>query len=605
MRIRTKLFLIMLVTILALSLAFAVVVFLWQMSFYRASELDARKQEAESILRQIDDGLADMNAVSLSVVYSNFVKDAFKEYLAVGQEEPAATQNLRQRQSAQLLSEMLFGIVGPTLSVPQVYIFASGEGAFGNGLDTGYREYSSAAMDWYPQAMALEGGKYITSPAEDWRIIQASSFEAGKDYLSLVRVFYDSMNVQQGFVEVMQRSERLFAAVHSRQPQEESKVAVYREDGSLIFQQAGYTASQELPGLRGERGVWQRSRADKGYVLFLPSAQSDFLLVTVVPEQALMRQYIRLVQLLLLVSLLVIAGMAPLVFSISGSVSRPINRLYQSVRSTELESLPTERFADIHSNVLEIVELDKALRAMKFKLSDSMQKLLLTEKHETQARMMALQAQMNPHFLYNTMATLSAMASAGMTAEIEKMCEDLSDLMRYISTDAESLVSVGRELDFTEKYIGCMRARFADIRFSAHVPKALKAYRIPKLSIQLLVENAVKYSTTLKGPWDIRIIGRIQGAGFSIAIEDNGPGFDPAALLHLEERMAEIRRTRVLPTLELDGMGVLNVYIRMLLVFEQDALLAIENMPSGGARVTVGLQPRTRRANGGEEGGYK
>jgi sensor histidine kinase YesM len=335
-------------------------------------------------------------------------------------------------------------------------------------------------------------------------------------------------------------------------------------------------------------GTWSFFESEDSYVLFLPSQESDYLLISKLPQSAVLGRYYELIRLLLLVSLALIGLMTPIVFSLSNSFSKPIRILYESIRRTELELLPKEKFISIRSRVTEIAELDKALRKMKFKITESMDRLLLAQQHEMQSRMLALQAQMNPHFLYNTMATIAAMASDQMTDEIETLCENMSGLLRYIATDKELLVTVKNELDICEMYINCIRARFCEIQFDKNVPENILCRRLPKLSVQLLVENAVKFVTTKKAPWIISVSGHTIGQGFEIIIEDNGPGLSQEAERDLQNQIAAIQSGAGRPSLELGGMGVLNVYTRLMLTFEKNAIFTIENKHTGGVRVCVG-----------------
>lgn len=596
MRIRTNFFLVTLATILLLSLAFAAGIFLWQMPVYRERVLDRHRQNAQAILRQIDDELAAMNSVSLSVAYSNLIKDEFRGVSAPLPDTDGSTR-LATRNTRQL-SEMVFSIVGPGQWVPQVYIYASGGGAFGNGLDNGYRDYTASDMDWYEQALALGGRRYVTDPAAREQIAQAAPFDADREYISLVRVFFDSLNVSQGMVEVMQRSDQVFAAI-DRNEDSEAMIAMFRPGDDWYVYPTTIRSREDdwIHAYSGVSGEWIAD--DEGdYVLFLQSEQSDFVLMTSVLQDAITSQYRQLIRILALASLLCVLVMSPVVFAVAGAVSRPIRKLHRSIAGTDLETIPDERFETPGTNVIEVVELANELRRMKFKISDSMQRLLLTEKHEMQARMLALQAQTNPHFIFNTLATISAMAADGLTGEVEEMCADIAQLLRYISSDRETLVTVRRELAITAKYIDCMQARFAALEYRADLPEGMLETRIPKLAIQSLVENSVKQLALGRAPWRIAVNGQTDDNGWTVTVQDNGPGFSPEIRAELLEKMASIRQTGALPSLELEGMGLLNLYIRMHLLCGRGLLFEIGNAPDGGARVTIGERKQAHRHAG-------
>lgn len=603
MRIRTRLLIIIWLAVLLLTLVFIVMVFAWQSSYSRQRYLETYQQVAEGSIQQVDQSLSEMNTISLSVAYSNLIKDEFKSYIVEGSAS-TGMQRLKFYERNKLLSEMVFSVVGPGMSVPQVYIYGNNGGAFGNGLDNGYRNYDCRDRSWYTPALEQNGLRYVSAPERPAHIASINPLEQDRDYVSLVRVFFDPLNLRQGFVEVMQRAETLFSPLVNRESDGGSYQAVFIPASGYIYQEEGFPAAEGLMDLYTPEaaGSWVYDKASGNHLLFLASAQSDYVLVATVPQSGLVAENLQLVRLLALASVIALLLLTPVVLSLAKTVSDPINRLYHSIRAVNLESIQEAEPVPLDSNIVEIQELDRAFRRMRRKISDSLQRILLVEKHETQARMLALQAQTNPHFLYNTFATIAAMASAGMDNEIESMCEDISSLLRYISSDTEEMVSVQKELDITEKYIACMQARFPHLGYAAHVPANILQRRLPKLAVQLLVENAVKFVGRQKPPWTVEVTGRSEADGFSLTVSDNGPGFDAETLETLREKMEEIHRTGILPSLELEGMGLLNLFIRMDMMYQDRILFTLENRPEGGAAVTIGFKSTQEEEEGYAEG---
>ena len=111
---------------------------------------------------------------------------------------------------------------------------------------------------------------------------------------------------------------------------------------------------------------------------------------------------------------------------------------------------------------------------------------------------------------------------------------------------------------------------------------------VPKLCVQLLAENAIKFTTTQRPPYRIRIEGSVTEDSYELRIRDNGPGFGQETLDALGEQMEEIRRTATLPSLNINGMGILHVYIRFFLLYGDHFVFRLENNPDGGACVVIG-----------------
>ena len=144
-------------------------------------------------------------------------------------------------------------------------------------------------------------------------------------------------------------------------------------------------------------------------------------------------------------------------------------------------------------------------------------------------------------------------------------------------------------------YLECIRMRYGDqLSSSITVPDEMLEIQIPKLCIQLLVENAVRSVTTVSPPWNIRIECGIDEAGqagertWKVTVRDNGPGFDPEVDQHLRSQMDYILANGILPSLKIQGMGILNIFIRLYLLDGIPFIFDMGNNPDGGAFVTIG-----------------
>ncbi len=592
-KIRTKLFIITFAIILLLSTAFLTVILFWQVNYYRTDMLDSLGRESESVLRQIDKELSTMNSISLSIIYSNVVKDRFSEFLKDFSMKDIPS-SFRINQNSRYLTEILFATIGPNLSVPQVYIYGTKTGFFGTGIDNGYyHDIRVESFEWF-DISALTSAKRFTSPHRDERLYSVAKYEEGKLYISLVRQITNNLNVPQGFAEVIQRYDQVFhSAENLRIPN--MNITVFRPDGEVVFPLehpektgADYSALyRQYTGQKPEDNPWMKLDAEKEHILFLQSEQSDFLMAVSVTDDELMSEFKPLLVIIFGMLLVVLVLMVPFCYWMSRSFTKPIYRLYHSIKSINLETISDDKFESIESNILELSELNRIITVMKYKLSDSMKKLLLTQTHEMQARILALQAQTNPHFIYNTLSTIAAMASGNMNDEIETMCEKLSGLLRYSSGAKESMVPLGLELEYVQMYVDCMKTRFPSLEYTVDIRDELRHIPIPKLIIQLLVENSIRYCTTKKPPWSIRVSGNLCDASFWLLIEDNGPGFDEDTKAKV---MAEIRRidsTKLLPSLEFNGMGLLNAYLRMLLLYKRNVHFSIGNNEQGGAIIAI------------------
>ena len=134
-----------------------------------------------------------------------------------------------------------------------------------------------------------------------------------------------------------------------------------------------------------------------------------------------------------------------------------------------------------------------------------------------------------------------------------------------------------------------MKYRYGNkLTYSIELEDGLREIKVPKMIVQPLVENAIKYSTTQEPPWKINVYGYISNTFWKIIVKDNGPGFDSEKLDYLQQKIEEIDRSGLLPSLELDGMGLLNIYIRLRLLYKNQTIFQIANNIEGGTNITIG-----------------
>ena len=272
---------------------------------------------------------------------------------------------------------------------------------------------------------------------------------------------------------------------------------------------------------------------------------------------------------------------------ISRRITRPLAEICDQIGEIEIEH--PAPLPEVDSDIREIQTLHTSFSRMQSTLSGHVTKLLELQNQEMQSRMLALQAQMNPHFLFNSLQAIQAMADEGMNGGIAEMCQSMAGILRYISSDSAQLVPLEEEIRHTRDYLRCMELRYqGDLVCETELPEEMNPVPVPKLCVQLLAENAIKFTTTQRPPYRIRIEGEVSEDGYELRIRDNGPGFEQETREALLAQMEEIRRTNMLPSLKINGMGILHVYIRFVLLYGEQFIFRLENNPEGGACVVIG-----------------
>ena len=198
----------------------------------------------------------------------------------------------------------------------------------------------------------------------------------------------------------------------------------------------------------------------------------------------------------------------------------------------------------------------------------------------------ALEAQINPHFLYNTLDSINWMAIEKDEYEISKMIRNLSVILRYSVNKSNQLVTIKELADWLEKYVSLHQMRFDDaFSCNIHVDEQVYEKKVYKLLLQPFVENAILHGfkeMESGGLLQIDIMQPEEGDGITVIIEDNGKGMDPELLKSFNNKEEAIRD---------DGrsIGLHNAFARMNMYYGEEATWNISSIPGMGTVITLRL----------------
>ena len=212
--------------------------------------------------------------------------------------------------------------------------------------------------------------------------------------------------------------------------------------------------------------------------------------------------------------------------SVSRKLTIPLKKIHDALNGMDWETFTQTEPSNISSELNELEELQAAFMNMQTKLKETMDAALEARTQEMQATMFALQSQMDPHFIYNMLTIIGIMAEEGMKERISETIEHLTHLLRYISSSVSSVVTIREEIEYAKRYLSCMKIRFQDsLHYSIDIPEPLLCVKVPKLIIQPIIENTMKYGIDTEPPWEVAISGTVSDARWEIIVSDNGPGF--------------------------------------------------------------------------------
>lgn len=577
-------------------LAFAIFI-----SYFVVVELDKAKKDsfvtmqnnAVTISDNLDAEVTKLDTVSQNIIYSSVLKEEFSDYIEyqngrVGTE----SEKLHNRET---LSDLLISMIGPNTPVNQVYLYSLETGGIGAGLNNSDLESSVRDKSWYSPVVSGTGSKVIYC-GEDPSISKFSSSGDNQRYISLCRVFYNSTNVPQGIIEVKKSFDAISSMIEGYRYSFSEEIYIFDSEGNLVYPLEYPISGQNYYSIimaQTDKNVNTSEIIlyDDMYMLSQTSDYTGFSTVVAVSQEELFKPIRSYLMTNLALLLFIMVSIVILSYFIARFISKPLNRIYLNLKNFDITESNSIDLIEVDTHITELNTLYDAFLKMQKKVRASMSRELTLQQREMQARMLALQAQMNPHFLYNSLSTIQAMADEGMDQQIINMCQSMSRILRYISSDKEQLVSVTQEIEHTKDFLQCMEARFEDdLTYRIEISDEMKEIKIPKLCLQLIVENSIKFMTKSKAPpWEIVINGHCEPNYWEIEVKDNGPGFSEAELMALREKVEKINQTGILPNLELNGMGLMNICIRLNLLYQGEHIFKLRNAEdSGGAIVTIG-----------------
>ncbi len=286
--------------------------------------------------------------------------------------------------------------------------------------------------------------------------------------------------------------------------------------------------------------------------------------------------------------LILLAALA-LAYVLSYGITKPIKVLGDSMKEVEKGNFDNAAL-QVHGQN-EIARLSSSFNIMTTEIKHLMEQNVEEQRQKRKSELKALQAQINPHFLYNTLDSIIWMAEWGKTKEVVLMTSSLAKLLRQSISNQNELVRVEEEVEYTRSYLTIQKMRYKDkLEYEILVSPEVASQKIPKLVLQPLVENAIYHGIKYKeGKGTVRIEGFKDSECMILKVSDDGIGMTDEQLSRIfEKRETDTRK---------NGVGVRNVHERIQLYYGKEYGLNFSSRLNEGTVVEVRIP--------WEEGGVK
>lgn len=330
-----------------------------------------------------------------------------------------------------------------------------------------------------------------------------------------------------------------------------------------------------------ESGLMDENSDDSTFIVSHTSELTGWKITGFAPEREIMKEANEIRSLILVSVVSSIFFTITLYYFISSKLIQPIEHLKEKMKLASLGDLDVK--VENQSSD-EIADLGTSFNMMMMKIKMLLQKSVDEEKQLKIAELRALQAQINPHFLYNTLDTIMWMAEAKKSKDVINITKALSQFFRISLSKGKDLITVSEEIKQVENYLIIQKNRYRDILdVTITIDEGILDFIIMKLTLQPLVENAIYHGIKNKrGKGLLAIEGGMNAQGhIYIHIVDNGIGMT-------EETLNDVRMqlTHEKP-LNKVGFGMVNVQQRIRLFYGEPFGISIESQYGSGTKVSL------------------
>lgn len=567
-------------------LIFFVVIFIFLSSFYydynMKSIMTNNKNLLNSITYNIGTEIQILRNLSFDIIYS------------MERRSPLDNGIISDINKIELYDEII-NILGPNLAARQINIHFDQGVSLGNGIDTKYVYQDIKDVPNYEKIIAKNGKFYLDTNVEEMK-----SFYGKNGYISLSSTISGKTENLFGIVVIYQEIDDFFKFVEENQLMNDylNIVIFDNENNEVVFpvnadmENENFLAYKDLYSAIKKTSPLELNRYKDSYSqeenLFIYSKMNMYNWTVAITQPKSMLVNPIYLQILIYVVLGILLSICFfIIYNVFiKKILKPLNDLQKKVKKIDINSVLNNSISFESNNIktLEIATLNSAFQQMYNQLKSSTTEIFSLREKENDMSYRALQAIIDPHFIYNNIATISAMAEDNKSGEVVSFCNNLCEIIRYTSNRTILQVKIKEELFIVCKYLECMKVRYKeDLEYNISIPEQLLEIVVPKLSIQTLVENSLKHGFDSNPPIVIDIFGEITDSFWKISIKDNGVGFS-----NIEEKRKEIDLQVDCINIDksdIGGFGLTSVFIRMKIKCEQ-SFYSIEN--NSGAIVSIG-----------------
>lgn len=442
-------------------------------------------------------------------------------------------------------------------------------------------------LDWYKEA-TYNPGKAVLSSSHVQNLVE----DDYKWVITLcVTIRNPYTNEVSGIFFIDLNYDAIIELCEVNSMSEKGYIFILDEKGDIIYhpqQQLLYSGLKEeriREVLDNETGYFITDEVNGKLYTISVSDKTGWTTVGVEEVSELMKNSNETKLIYFVVTIILLIAVVAITAAVSYEISSPIKILKDSMELVQRGQLEIANIENIPNN--EIGSLSISFNIMVDEIRNLMDRIVYEQKEKRKSELRALQSQINPHFLYNTLDSIIWMAEAKKTEEVVIMTSALSKLLRQSISNENEELTIFQEISYINSYLTIQQMRYKDIlEFEIDFEKDIYTEKVLKLTIQPIVENAIYHGIKNKGgKCLLQVIGRSVGPDIVIKVIDNGVGMSKDQLDKIFDRHKVNYNN--------SGIGVYNVQRRLKLHYGKRYGLEIESQLDEGTTVTITI-PKKR-----------
>lgn len=445
-------------------------------------------------------------------------------------------------------------------------------------------------IPWLTLVQGSKGKNVLIAPHED-------DWAASQTRRSVYSRVKEIQGNNLGFIEVQQTEEHLEELLTF--PNETVQGIVLDENGRVFWTSDGLNAEEYEQYFQLNDSVFNEINENNGIKELISvdtGRKTGLRLLTVQKWSDAVTTISNGMESALLIGAMFFVFSLCFIIFMANFLTRPLQELRENMEKTQLSNLSDK--IEIKSSDADIQALTKAYQYLLERLSTSIEKEKKLSILQLQAQFDTLQAQINPHFIYNVLNVISSRGIQNDDEVICEICGQLASMLRYSTNTKNRYATLDEELEYTREYFYLIKARYEDkVHMNVKLDPSIQNEIVPKTALQQIAENCINHGFhNSTETMCVNINGYRKDGYWYVEVSDNGQGFAEDALQELNGKMATAKRRLFQEKsnieLEIGGMGLINTYVRLLLIYNDSLIFELKNTRDG-AMVVFGAKMQT------------